>query len=170
MSSYAIGKEEYIKAAGFIAGIKDVHRDIWLYDYEYGRNMTADDFYTRFVECFEMNALSVYEQYAPRHDDEVLYTDSNDYKDTFKKYRAIGKSVAIQPDALKMAIMELKLFFKSAVYQTEKETYMWKMSMFFNRILVELMPFLYHANQDDLHSWGDFDLSNIKIGHYTQIM
>ena len=44
MSSFVIAKEEYIKAAGLIAGIKDVHRDIWLYDYEYGRNMEADDF------------------------------------------------------------------------------------------------------------------------------
>ena len=117
-----------------------------------------------------MNAVSVYEQYAPRHDDEVLNTDNKDYKNTFKKYRSIGKNIAIQPDALKTAIMELKSFFSNAIYQTEKEAYMWKMSIFFNRILVELMPFLYRVNRDDLQSWGSFDISNIKIEHYTRIM
>ena len=161
MSSFVIGKEEYIKAAGIVAGIKDIHNDIWMYDYELGRNMTADDYYNKFVECYDMNAISVYEQYKPRHDDEILCTDSRDYKATFKAYRAKGKAYALRPDALKMAIMELRQFFSSAIYQTEKESYMFKMQMFFNSLLVQLMPYLYRVNRDDIQSWGSFDVSGI---------
>ena len=152
MSSFVIGKEEYIKAAGVIAGIADV-KNIWLYDYSQNRNSTPEDYYRRFTECFEMNMLSVQEQY----DENVPESDSNEYMETFKAYMQKGKNAAMYPEKLKNIIMDLWQFFRSAQYQTEKEAYYFKMQMYFNSILVALMPYL-HSHESEC--WGEFDIDD----------
>jgi hypothetical protein len=155
MSSFVISKSEYVKAAGVVSGIADATknrcRKFAIYGYQERRWMNEKDYYNRFVECFEMNAISVSEQY---HDDTV-YTDSNEYMKEFREYQMIGKSAVMRPDKLREIIFELKQFFSGAQYQTEKEAYFFKMSMFFNQIIVELMDvaFPYEAK-----SWSTLDL------------
>ena len=158
MSSFVIGKKEYVKVAGILAGIKAVKRDkFWVYDYAAGHPMDEKDFYNNMVECFEMNALSFYEQYKPRHEDLEIYTDSNDYMTTFKAYKQKGIDYAIS-NKLNAVIMEIRQFFQSAIYQTEKESYSWKMHLLFDRLLVNLMPFMYSR---ECESWGEFRIDNI---------
>lgn len=151
MSSYVIGKEEYIKAAGVVAGIASIKK-IWVYDYMARRNMEPEDYYSRFVECFNMNALSVMEQYG----DTAPETDSNDYKRTFKAAMMKGKSAAMAPDHLRDMILNLRDFFASAEYQTEKEAYYFKMQMFFDRVLVALLPYM--APPREAACWGSFEI------------
>ena len=160
MSSYTIDKKEYIKAAGIVAGIAEASgrgagtRQLWLYDYETRRNSTPEDYYRRFAECFTMNALSVAEQY---HDREP-YTDSNEYRAEFKKAMQTGARLyMMQGDKLKRAIMELHRFFASAIYQTEKYEYMFKMQFYFHNIESQLMTYLYNAG--DLQSWGTLEIT-----------
>lgn len=151
MSSFVIRKEEYVKAAGVIAGIASIKK-IWVYDYQAGRNMTKEDYYTRFVECFEMNALSVAEQY---HDD-FPEMDATEYKDIFNYGYDYGRTTtAMEPHHLPELIMKLRSFLRSAIYQTETESYMFKMKMLFNEILVELMKYMYNGEVDD---WGSLDI------------
>lgn len=149
MSSFTIAKEDYVKAAGVVAGIAQA-KDMWVYSYTVNRNRTPQDYYNDFCECYEMNALSVQEQYHDAEPD----TDSNQYLNTFKKYMVIGKQAAFAPNKLNSMIINLMDFFKSAEYQTEKEAYYFKMKMFFNEILVEMLN---KANPHECESWGSFE-------------
>lgn len=158
MSSYTIDKKEYIKAAGIVAGIaqesdRGHSRDkFWLYDYETQRNSTPEDFYRRFSECFTMNALSVQEQYQ----DEDPWTDGNEYRAEFSVAISAGKKLYNHGgDDLKNAVMELRQFFHSAIYQTEKYAYMFKMQMYFHEIMDQLTPLLWGYEPE---SWGNLTI------------
>lgn len=153
MSSFIISKEEYIKAAGTVAGLAESLPHFWLYDYETGRNATQEDYYRMFTECYTMNAMSVKEQY---HDPE-LFTDGSSYKRTFDDYRKKGRSAGLhRGEDFKRITAELVNFFSSAVYQTEKEPYFWKMQTLFNRITAELMPHI--LKEYEPRSWGTFEI------------
>lgn len=159
MSSFTIAKVEYIKAAGLVSGLAEtlggrIDR-IWIYDYETGRNSTAEDYYRKFEGFYKMNALSVLEQY---HGDEVgaPSTDSNDYMKEFKEYQKIGKSIGYTRENLKEVVLELRHFFHSAIYQTEKEAYATNMRYFFNMILDQLIPYVLPGYEPQ--SWGDFQV------------
>lgn len=148
MSSFVIGKSEYVKAAGAVAGIASASRHFWVYDYRSNRNMTDEDYYNRFCECFMMNAISVQEQYH----DETAELDDNDYKALFNQYRKKGISAFCNPSVLRNMIYELRNFFSSAAYQTEKEAYFFQMKMLFNEILNQLFGLLDHEERE---SWGE---------------
>lgn len=157
MSSFVVNKEEYIKAAGIVAGIAEAKNGgsldrFWIYDYERGHNMTAADYYDRFAECYTMNALSVQEQY---HDD-MPERDDCDYMDTFTSYKDKAKRLIMQPEKLKNIILDLHRFFRCAEYQTEKEAYFWKMTTFFNRITNQLLPLMAPAREEC--GWGSLEL------------
>ena len=149
MSSFVIDKQEYVKAAGLVSGIVE-DKKVWLYDYEANRKSEPADFYKRFVNCYEMNALSVMEQY----EDNEPETDSNKYTDVFKAYVAKGKTIATRPQKLTELILDLRQFFEGAKYQTEKEAYYFKMCMYFNAILAAFMPLLSSYKSD---CWGSID-------------
>lgn len=151
MSSFVIGKEEYIKAAGICAGIASIKK-MWVYDYIARRNMEPEDYYNRFSECYTMNALSVQEQYQ----DAEPETDPADYLQTFKTYQAKGRAAATNPEKLRGLILDLRDFFASAQYQTEKESYYFKMQALFNTILVALMPHM--APPRESTCWGSLDI------------
>ena len=157
MSSFVIGKVEYVKAAGAVAGIVEGfnhgNNECFVYDYQSNTRYTADGFYRLFVECFEMNALSVHEQYR-HHPGEELWTDNADYMQEFRKYQKIGRSAAYDDRKREKIIFDLRDFMRSAMYQTEKEAYFFKMMMAFNQILVALMGTL---NPHECECWGDFN-------------
>ena len=159
MSSFVIDKKDYVTAAGIVAGIakasaqgNGVHA-LWVYDYQTQRNSTPEDYYRKFSEFYTMNALSVAEQYH----DKTPETNSNDYKKEFAAAMQTGKKLYFERgEKLKNAIMELRAFFSSAVYQTEKYEYMFAMQMYFDHILVQLMPYLW---QHETESWGDLKIT-----------
>ena len=150
MSSFVIEKKEYVKAAGLVAGIAE-SKEIWFYSYKVQRNRKAEDYYNDFVECFEMNALSVQEQYK----DSDAEFDSNTYMDTFQEYKKIGKKACFNYRDIVPIAVKLTDFFSSAIYQTEKESYMYKMQMFFNAISTKLFMAAY---PHECECWGDLNI------------
>ena len=110
MSSFVVNKSEYIKAAGIVSGLAELYADrygtthrIWIYDYVTGRNMTAEDYYRNFTECYTMNALSVQEQY---NDDEPE-TDDDDYMELFNEYRTKAKRITNDRAKMQEVILQL---------------------------------------------------------------
>ena len=155
MSSFIIDKEEYIKAAGLVAGLSK-SLGLWLYSFEHNRNMTAQDLHEKFTECFEMNALSFQEQY---HENEV-YTDGNDYKPVFDLYYKYGYSIGVSREGLKETIIELMQFFEGSKYQVEKEAYFFKMDMFYNDILSKLLKYMLPGYEPN--SWSKIEIQKPK--------
>ena len=148
MSSFVIGKEEFIKAAGLAAGIAK-GTDIYFYDAELGRKLTTADFYQKFVTVFEMNALSVQEQY----DDKESYNDYNTYDKTFDIYYKKGLKVTTT-NRITEAVAELNFFFRGVLYQIEKPSYFWKTKNFLDTLIVLLFEKVYPIESEN---WGSFD-------------
>ena len=168
MSSFTIAKKEYIKAAGLVWGLAQA-LELWVFDYESYRNSTAEDYHKKFSDFFTMNALSVKEQY---HGDEVgaASTDSNDYMTDFKKMEKIGKTAGATREGLKEIVAELQSFFDSAVYQTEKDAYMYQMQFFFNNLMTQLYKKVFLYGNRESKSWGSLDIDHIKKSTATRIM
>lgn len=152
MSSFVISKDQYAKAAGVVAGLFGSDRDMFFYDYTAGRRATEKDFLDRFLECYEMNAASVIEQY---NDPEMEVTPANDKecKAAFLEGLKKGKSAYINDR--RRAVSELMHFFRSALYQTEKEAYYFKMMMLFNRLSVLMCERWILPRAE---SWGTLEL------------
>jgi len=155
MSSYIIAKEEFMKAAGLVAGLAK-GLDLWIYDYETGRNSIEEDYKRKFSQFYEMNCLSVTEQY---HGDEVGAPahETDEYSASFSAYYKIGRSLCMRGGkALLKAIRELQQFFSSVIYQTEKYEYMFMMQFFFDRIISGLYKQYFKLNDgQELQSWGE---------------
>ena len=151
MSSYVIDKKEYIKAAGFIAGLTENFsvRDFWLYDFSVGRNMTKEDYHRQFSAFYNMNAASVKEQY----NDSVCESDENDYMDIFNEYRKKGRQMYLAD--VKSALIDLIDFFDSVCYQVEDDEYNKYMRAFFDRVVVEAFS---KIHPHECKCWGDFNL------------
>jgi hypothetical protein len=162
MSSFIIGKENYIKAAGLVAGLAE-GLELWIYNYEKSRNSTADDYYDQFVKFHQMNALSVMEQYDG---DEVgaPATDPEEYRDQFEEYKEYGKTIAITREGLTDSIKRLDHFFGSVIYQTEKDAYMFNMEYYFNKVIVALWEKVHNCRDNDCY--GEFSIDPPK----TRIM
>lgn len=149
MSSYVISKEDYIKAAGIVAGIAEV-KELWIFDYQKGRSMTTADYYDKFVEIFEMNAISVQEQYGDKEPEH----DNNTYMKTWEKAYRKGKQFAYYEN-IEEPTLHLVDFFSSVVYQIEKPAYMWNVRSFFDRLAVQLFE---KAHPHEVESWGSLEL------------
>ena len=140
MSSFVIDKAAYMKAAGAVAGVVDAYktchwREIFIYDYEAGHRMEAEDFRRRFARCFEMNCISVQEQYHEREP----FADPADHMDAFRAGYAIGNKAAYNGTEMKELIFNLQRFFDSCLYQVEKYAYLFDMKAFFYEIICSLL-------------------------------
>lgn len=155
MSSFVIDKKEYIKASGLISGLSEA-LGLWLYSYKVNRNMTPEDLHKQFTEFFNMNCLSFQEQYR----EDEAYTDSNEYRAEFEEYKRRGYSIGVTEENLKQTIAELRSFFNSCIYQTEKESYMFAMQMFFDNVLNQLIPYLIPGIQTE--SWGTLEIPEAR--------
>ena len=155
MSSFIIDKRDYMKAAGFISGVAEAsanwNHHLWLFDYTTNRNMIAEDYLREFARCYEMNALSVQEQY---HDAESEL-DTCAYSKEFNDYYKRGRMAASDKIMLREWVYNLNSFFQSAIYQTEKESYFFQMQFFFGRIITALLNFL--DTDERMNFWGSFD-------------
>jgi len=160
MSSFTIDKRDYMRCAGLLAGIAEgTERSpyhLWVYDYQTNRNMKAEDYKREFEKLYQMNALSVQEQY---HDQDSSM-DLETYDADFRTYQKRGKLAAVGLDkiSLKEWINNLNRFFGSAIYQTEKSEYMFQMEFFFGRIIRALLDLADTDNSDDrMNFYGSFD-------------
>ena len=63
------------------------------------------------------------------------------------------------PETLKKCVFEIRQFFHSAIYQTEKEEFEFKMRFLFNQIIDALIPCIMGGYE--CQSWGEFDLSSL---------
>lgn len=161
MSSFVIGKQEYVKAAGYIAGIaesfnRNGHNDFWLYDTIEHKNTDTDLFYKRFVQVYEMNAESVQQQYG----DKTRENDANKYTKDFESYRVKGKNLMFAAkDQQIQAVSDIRNFLRSAAYQIENEKYNFIVTYWFNQILDEITnKFIYRFYESEC--WGSFDLTS----------
>ena len=115
MSSFILGKKEFVKAAGIMCGIEKSKR----YKHQY----FIDNVKRRFEECYELNVDSVNEQYGGHN----MY-DNCAYQKTFDEYRAKGMRIynnMLDVDGVKVGVKWLRTrmlkFFNSVLYQIENE-------------------------------------------------
>lgn len=153
MSSFIVSKAAYMRAAGLIAGIQDYKRNHLIYDYSIRNWMQPEDFMTKFSHFYDLNVLSVIEQYNDERMQGTPPTEK-ECKRIFDEYRKKGRSLMVAPDTRKDLIMHLRNFFSCCEYQTEKEAYYFEMMMFFNRLLVSFMPYLHTEPRD---GWSDLE-------------
>lgn len=161
MSSFTISKKEYVKVAGYIAGIADSYsrgcRNFWVYDRKENKNTDKALYYKRFVQCYEMNAASVKDQY---NGDEVgaASTDTNDYKAQFNAYYRKGSAlICASVNDQRHAVAEIRQFMHSSLYQTENEKYNFMMTHWYMTILDQLTEFLLLGGGYEAQSWGEFN-------------
>lgn len=164
MSSYIISKKDYVKAAGVVAGFKKNARNFWIYDYELRRNMTEDDIKDMFVECYELNCMSVIEQYR-RNVPGADCNDQNDYEDVFREYKRLTEQAILQGKSREV-LQELRFFFHSSLYQTENRAASDRMQIFYFRIIDQILDTIFSR---DCNSWGELDLSGI-VDESTEIV
>lgn len=163
MSSFTIGKKDYMRCAGLLAGIAEgTERSpyhLWVYDYQTNRNMKAEDYKREFEKLYQMNALSVQEQY----NDQDSSMDLGTYDADFRMYQKRGKLAAVGLDkiSLKEWTNNLNRFFSSVIYQTEKPEYMFQMEFFFGRIIRAMLDLADTGDSDDrMNFYGSFDRDN----------
>lgn len=163
MSSFLVSKVDFIKCAGFIAGIaesfnRNGHNEFFLWDTVENRITDTELFYKRFVQCFEMNAESVRQQYG----DKAKEVDTNEYKTEFYDYRGRGKGLIFDTKEKQMqALSDIRFFFRGSIYQVENERYCFLMTHWFDQIMDQLTNlFLYRYYESS--NWGSFELTSEK--------
>ena len=162
MSSFVIGKSEYAKVAGLVAGIvtaRNQRKDsaVWIFDYEKGHNMDADGYRDRFARCYEANVESVCKQYD---DDPAEYGDDGTYDAEFNEFFMIGKHYAFDRGVLPKIIQEIRFFSRSVSYQIEDYALNQIVMEWFNTVLVSLFALLDERGNDH-DSWGSFSLEGV---------
>lgn len=167
MSSFVIEKSEYIKAAGFCAGLaesKDCYREqlLRMWNYRDNRVMNDKDFIEAFTKLFEYNALSVQKQYK----DDKPETDTNTYEKEFKAAKKatmqlVMNSQLYSNNKLEIMIYKFQSFSQSIMYQIEDPDYSAKTSFFLAKVQMKLFEVLKTSKglSEETTSWGDFNIA-----------
>lgn len=166
MSSFAISKREYIKAAGYFAGLADQENyyykesAIFWYNSKKGGLMDAEDYYKAFCSLYEMNGRSVMLQYHHSSAE----SDPEEYRQDFTEYRR--KAADLYKNAVTVAgytelrdsIFEFLNFCNSVAYQIEDsglsrqaKRFMYTCQHYLLKVLCDVS--CYHPD-----CWGDFNL------------
>lgn len=171
MSSFVISKKEYVKAAGFIAGLasqKNFYREplVYWYSFKKKRILTPDDYYDMFVSMYRANAKSVQLQY----NDKEPENDPEDYKDEFQTMitatHEMFVACTIKGDHKAKqqfinSIFEFHGFSRSVNYQIEDE----ELNKRCNHLLDKCQTFLVDILQNTINhyefdSWATFNLAS----------
>lgn len=167
MSSFTISKREYMKAAGFCAGLascKNHYREdalrIWCD--KLGKVAGDEEYKKTFEALYKWNAESVKKQY----NDPEAEKDENEYTADFLKAKAKAKKIYTfrgcsidTRDELKIMIFGFHHFACSVLYQIEAEEERKKAARVLGNIEHHLMSTLaeFSINHDDmLEYWGSF--------------
>ena len=163
MSSFVISKKEYVKAAGFIAGIAeaDLNRHehiIYLWNRKDGRVYTKEDYIKSFTQCYVNNAVSVQNQYGDKTAESDTATYSEYFNVFYKKGQNLWKSYKYNCDksAFIKAICEFQRFTQCVNYQIEDEKLGFLTMSFLNEITSKLLEIV--GDAEDLQSWGTFEI------------
>ena len=148
MSSFIVGKQEFVKAAGLMYGIEEGNGH---YSWEYFMERVRD----RFDRCYWLNVLSVNEQYGDSEEPETEPYDS-----LFEEYRAKGRTIRANDDSRRGMTFEqlrpaLLNFFNSVLYQTENEAAAEYIRSWFYTCTIRL----YDRDVNDVKGWW----GNIEI-------
>ena len=155
MSSFVIGKVNYIRVAGTIAGLNNgFYRDpIWVYNHKDNRNFNDDDYYKLFSWIYECNAKSVQLQY----NDDTCSSDDNDYRKDFEEYKKIATQIVYHGNEVNKLVAQIAQFFSSIKYQIEDDELSKKVSCYLNIILVAICNRTV-LHREGIECWGDFIL------------
>lgn len=167
MSSFVISKVEYIKAAGFFAGLakqKNYFGEPLIYWWSNSTKsiLTDEDYLSAFSKMFEMNAKSVALQYG---DKQISYDDS-DYKAEFTKYMQIAAKLYTKAQfgdiaPLKSAIYDFRHFCRSVNYQIEDPKLSAEVNKFMNKAQMFLLGLLSQVEHHESDCWGSFDIEEV---------
>ena len=169
MSSFVISKEEYIKAAGFFAGITEQENRyheplIYWWSNNKRKLLEAKDYYFAFVSLYEMNAKSVSKQYGDKLE---IYNDSEDYKEAFETSKSYAKRLVgfAKTDVLfplQQACFDFFNFTRSVDYQIEDRKLAAEANKFLNKCNSMLLGVLYQMNHHESDCWGSFSIFDEK--------
>ncbi|MBR5395791.1 MAG: hypothetical protein IK144_12045 [Bacteroidaceae bacterium] len=159
MSSFIIGKVEYVKAAGLMYGMESAKRD--------AHRWFLDNVRKEFDHVYALNVASVNEQYSHH---EPIVPDENSYDDVFEAYckkgELIGNDGYTSDDGIifhqvegVMTKHDLRIrlwhFFQSVLYQIENEAAHRMAAAWFFTCISKLY-------ESDLHAlggwWGEVEL------------
>lgn len=167
MSSFVISKVEYIKAAGFFAGLakqKNYYREPLIYWWSNSTKsiLTDEDYLSAFAKMYEMNARSVALQYG---DKQISHDDSN-YKAEFTKYMQIAAKLYTKAQIgdiapLKSAIYDFHNFCRSVNYQIEDPKLSAEVNKFMNKAQMFLLGLLSQVEHHESDCWGSFDIEEV---------
>ena len=129
MSSYVIDKKEYIKCAGYIAGLQEAKNrfnesSLYLYNNAVGRLYSKQDIIYELFYLLKANTLSVCVQYNDYQEAKNLYDflePTEEEKALFNEYIAKGKKAAFNPEALLDIILYISDFIDCFHYQTSSD-------------------------------------------------
>lgn len=168
MSSFVISKSEYMKAAGFLAGLaaeKDCYREqlLRMWNSKDNRVMNDQDFIDAFTTLYNFNALSVQKQYK----DNEPEADKNTYAKEFKAAKKATQQMVLdwhleRNRNVEMTIYKFQSFSSSILYQIEDPELSDKARFFLAKVQMKLFEVLRNFNgisEEDTTSWGDFNIA-----------
>ena len=168
MSSFVIDKKEFIKAAGFLAGLAEetngFHEQLLrMWNYRNDRVMNDEDFIEAFTTLYKYNAFSVAKQYK----DSDAENDAKEYKTEFQKAKKAAKRMVLDSKLyknkdLEMTIYKFQSFSSSILYQIEAPEYSDKARFFLAKVQMKLFEVLRSFNgidEEEVTSWGEFDIA-----------
>lgn len=155
MSSYVIDKKEYIKIAGFLAGLQSAKKygdsALYFWNTETHSLYTASELYSLLTAVYECNALSVAIQYniSPA-------IDQNTYNSTFEEYKKISYNLYSMSyyTSLKKYYYSFIGFIRCFNYQTEDNFLNEKGMNILKTILFKLSCCIFE--KDSSGFWGTF--------------
>lgn len=161
MSSFVISKKEYIRVAGFLAGLADSlycgEPALRLWDYSRNRVYTPDDYYKAFVWLHHLNAKSVQLQYK----DDEMETDPDNYLGEFAVYKSKASSMYnYKRQNLPLQVARINLFLNSVLYQIEDQECERQAKGFIYRLMFQLERTVSRRvyKEEELDSWSSFEL------------
>ena len=164
MSSYVISKKEFMKVAGFCAGLSDCKnsfREPVLRLWHYGNNKPYEDkdYKAAFTWLYKLNALSVQKQY---HDTEPE-NDPADYVVAFSTTRKMTYNLYMagsidSKHRLVTAIYRYHDFVNCLLYQVEDPDCEAQVKGFVYRLEHQLMEIMKDLTDNDTEGgWPDFN-------------
>lgn len=158
MSSYVIDKKEFVKIAGFLAGLQAAKKYnesvLYFYNMETHSLYTDHELYIMLNTVYECNVLSVALQYG-----ETPVTDTAAYKDIFETYK--HNSYMLFNDSrfttLKEYYYSFIAFIRCFNYQTEDQFLNEKGMNILKTILFKLSCCIFANNTAGY--WGEFSIN-----------
>ena len=156
MSSYVISKQEYVKIAGFIAGLQAAEKygESALYWWNHKENRLHNDKSIKalILTAYDCNVISVMKQY---NEDQSEF-DENEYNELFQEYKQKSYSLysRCQFTTLKKYYYSLIAFISCFNYQTEDEMLNNKGMMILQTALYKVSKLIFQSECNGF--WGTF--------------